>query len=104
MSTPSFDGLLEDRTVVITGAGSGVGRASAELFARAGASVVCADVRRPWADETARQIERGGGTALATSCDVSVAEDVAVTVAAAVTNFGRLDVMFNNAGIASSLG
>jgi NAD(P)-dependent dehydrogenase (short-subunit alcohol dehydrogenase family) len=93
--------MLADKTVVITGAGSGVGRASAELFAQHGARVVCADIRRPWADETVQHIEDAGGTALAITCDVVQADDVACAVQTAVEVFGRLDVMFNNAGIAS---
>ena len=93
---------LAGKTVIITGAGSGVGRASAELFAQHGANVVCADVRRPWVDQTVDSIEATGGSALAVTCDVARAEDVVRTVQAAVDAFGRLDVMFNNAGIASS--
>ncbi len=93
--------LLEGRSVVLTGAGSGVGRASALLFAREGARLVCADLRRPWVDETVAMIEAEGGTAVALTCDVSVADDVVRAVATAVDAHGRLDVMFNNAGIAS---
>jgi NAD(P)-dependent dehydrogenase (short-subunit alcohol dehydrogenase family) len=92
---------LKDRSVVITGAGSGVGRASAQLFARHGARVVCADLRLAWADETVRQIADEGGTALAVACDVADAAAVAQAVDTAVSEFGRLDVMYNNAGIAS---
>ncbi len=91
--------LLADKSVVITGAGSGVGRASALLFAREGAKVLCVDLRRDWADETVRQVEAEGGTAAARTCDVSVEEDVAGAVAASVERFGRLDVMYNNVGI-----
>ncbi len=93
--------LLDGRSVVITGAGSGVGRASARLFAREGAQVVCADLRPQWCDETVRLITEEGGTALAVECNVVEADDVARAVATAVSSFGRLDVMFNNAGIAS---
>jgi NAD(P)-dependent dehydrogenase (short-subunit alcohol dehydrogenase family) len=96
--------LLDGRSVVITGAGSGVGRASALLFAREGAQVVCADVRADWAAESVRLIERaphGKGAGLAVRCDVGVRSDVDAAVAAAVARFGRLDVMFNNAGIAT---
>lgn len=94
--------LLEGKSVVVTGAGSGIGRASAELFAREGAHVVCADLRRPWADDTVRAIEAASGSALAVTCDVAQAADVDAAVEAAVQAFGRLDVMFNNAGIASN--
>ncbi|MGF7238948.1 MAG: SDR family NAD(P)-dependent oxidoreductase [Frankia sp.] len=91
--------LLEGKSAVITGAGSGVGRASALRFAGEGALVVCADIRLAWAKETARQVEAAGGVAVPRVCDVAVEGDVAVTVALAVEQFGRLDIMFNNAGI-----
>ena len=90
---------LADRSVVITGGGSGVGRASALLFASEGARVVVADVQDDWAAETVRLVTAGGGTAIAVHCDVTSEPDVASAVAAAVANFGRLDVMFNNAGV-----
>ena len=94
--------LLDGKSVVVTGAGSGVGRASARLFAREGARVLCADLRPHWNDETVSLIEDENGTAVAVECDVEKADDVRRAVGAAVTDFGRLDVMFNNAGIASS--
>jgi NAD(P)-dependent dehydrogenase (short-subunit alcohol dehydrogenase family) len=94
--------LLDGKSVVITGTGSGVGRATARLLAREGASVVCADVRPEWNDETVRLIEdEDGGTAVPVGCDVLRPGDVAAAVATAVESFGRLDVMFNNAGISS---
>ncbi len=93
--------LLSDKSVVITGSGSGVGRASAVLFAREGAKVVCADVRSDWIKETVRVIEAEGGTAIAQTCDVTREEDVVGAIAAAVETFGRLDVMYNNVGIST---
>jgi NAD(P)-dependent dehydrogenase (short-subunit alcohol dehydrogenase family) len=93
--------LFAGKSVVVTGAGSGVGRASALRFAEEGARVVCADVQLDWAKETVRQIEAAGGTATAQPCDVTREDDVVATVAAAVEHNGRLDVMFNNAGIAT---
>jgi NAD(P)-dependent dehydrogenase (short-subunit alcohol dehydrogenase family) len=93
--------LLADKSVVVTGAGSGVGRASAELFAEHGARVVCADLRTEWAEETVRRVEAASGTAVAVSCDVGRPGDVEAAVQIAVDAYGRLDVMFNNAGIAS---
>jgi NAD(P)-dependent dehydrogenase (short-subunit alcohol dehydrogenase family) len=91
--------LLEGKSAVITGAGSGVGRASALRFAEEGAQVVCADLRLDWAKETVRQIEAAGGVAVADECDVSQDEQVAGSIASAVANFGRLDIVFNNVGI-----
>jgi NAD(P)-dependent dehydrogenase (short-subunit alcohol dehydrogenase family) len=93
--------LLEGKTVVITGAGSGVGRASSLLFASEGAQVVCADLRPQWGDETVRLVREAGGVAIGVQCDVVDPADVRATVTAAVAEFGQLDVMFNNAGIAS---
>jgi NAD(P)-dependent dehydrogenase (short-subunit alcohol dehydrogenase family) len=93
--------LLGAKSVVVTGAGSGVGRAAARRFAEEGARVVCADVQQGWAKETVRLIEAAGGTATARLCDVTQEADVAAAVAAAAEHYGRLDVMFNNAGIAT---
>jgi NAD(P)-dependent dehydrogenase (short-subunit alcohol dehydrogenase family) len=93
--------VLGGKSVVITGAGSGVGRASALRFARAGARVVCADLHGDWAEETVRQVEAAGGVAVAQLCDVTREGDVVATIERAVTEFGRLDVMFNNAGVAT---
>ena len=62
---------------------------------------MCADIRRPWADETLRLLTEANGNGVAVTCDVVDLDDVAAAVEAAVTTFGRLDVMFNNAGIPS---
>ncbi len=91
--------LLEGKNAIITGAGSGVGRASALRFAEEGARVVCADIRLEWAKETVRLVEEAGGTSLAAECDVSREDDVVALVGTAVEHFGRLDIMFNNVGI-----
>jgi NAD(P)-dependent dehydrogenase (short-subunit alcohol dehydrogenase family) len=93
--------LLEGKSVVITGAGSGVGRASALLFASEGAKVVVADLRRDWADATVGLVEDAGGTAVAATCDVVQEADVVAAIATAVERFGRLDVMYNNVGIST---
>ncbi len=93
--------LLNEKSVVITGSGSGVGRASALLFAREGARVVCADVQSEWIKETVGLIENEGGTAIAQTCDVTKEDDVIGAIAAAVASFGRLDVMYNNVGIST---
>ncbi len=91
--------LLEDKNVIITGSGSGVGRAAALRFAEEGARVVCADLNLEGAKETVRQIDAGGGTAVPIGTDVSREDDVVAMVATAVEQFGRLDIIFNNVGI-----
>lgn len=96
--------LLEGKSCVITGAGSGVGRASALVFAREGARVVCADVMEDWAKETVRLVEDQGGAATVVACDVTKETDVRTAISAAVSSFGRLDVMFNNVGVATPPG
>lgn len=92
-------GVLDGKSAVVTGAGSGVGRASALRFAEEGARVVAADVDLDQAKETVRRIEGSGGTAVAVGVDVSVEERVRSMIAAAVDSFGRLDIVFNNVGI-----
>ena len=91
--------LLTNKVVVITGAGSGVGRASARRFGEEGAAVVCADIDLDSVKETVAELEAAGSQAVAERCDVSEDADVAAAVASAVGHFGRLDVMFNNVGI-----
>ncbi len=91
--------LLEGKSAVIMGSGSGVGRASALRFAEEGARVVVADVDLERAKETVQLIEDAGGTAVAERCDVSQEADVEATIALAVSTFGRLDIIFNNVGV-----
>jgi NAD(P)-dependent dehydrogenase (short-subunit alcohol dehydrogenase family) len=91
--------LLEGKSAVVTGAASGVGRASALRFAEEGARVLVVDVALEAAKETVRQIEAVGGVAIAEQCDVSQEEQVAASIAAAVGNFGQLDIVFNNVGV-----
>ena len=82
-----------------TDGANGIGRAAALAFARAGASVVVADVSEPGSQETARGIEQQGGVALAVRCDVTRADEVKGALEKAIEAFGRLDVAYNNAGI-----
>ncbi|MEV0810718.1 SDR family oxidoreductase [Micromonospora sp. NPDC050200] len=89
----------EDKVAFVTGAASGIGRATALAFARAGASVTAADVSEPGVQETARMIKELGGRALAARCDVTSSQDVHAALAQTVETFGRLDVAFNNAGV-----
>ena len=91
--------LLGGKSAIVTGAASGVGRASALRFAEEGARVACVDLDLDEAKETARQIEAAGGTAVAVGADVSREADVVAMIEAAAEQFGRLDVLFNNAGI-----
>ena len=86
---------LKDRVALITGAGSGIGRQTALLFAKEGASVVCADVNENAARETSSLIKNS----IPVKADVSKAADCQQMVAAAERQFGKLNVMFNNAGI-----
>jgi NAD(P)-dependent dehydrogenase (short-subunit alcohol dehydrogenase family) len=97
--TTNGNGSFAGKVGFVTGAANGIGRATALAFARQGASVACADVAEENNQETARLIEELGGRALATSCDVSRAEDVQRALGATIEAFGRLDFAFNNAGI-----
>src|SRR3954451_9258811 len=90
--------LLAGKIAIVTGAGSGIGRASALRFAAEGASVVAADVRGPKVDETVAMIESAGGVGVPYAGDVADAADVERMVATAVDAFGGLDALFNNAG------
>lgn len=90
---------LENKVAVVTGAGSGIGRATAVLFAREAASVVAADVNEPSALNAVAEIEAAGGRATAVTADVSVGRDARRIVQTAVQTYGRLDVLVNSAGI-----
>jgi NAD(P)-dependent dehydrogenase (short-subunit alcohol dehydrogenase family) len=90
---------FEGKVSVVTGAGSGIGRATALAFAREGASVAVADILEQDNQETARMIMDLGGHALAITCDVARNDDVRRALDETVKTFGRLDFAFNNAGI-----
>src|SRR5919109_5649482 len=91
----SFNG----KVALVTGAGSGMGLATAKAFAEAGASVVLADIQEEAVRAAAEQLIADGRKALAIRCDVSDDGQVASMIERTVSSFGRLDVAFNNAGI-----
>ena len=90
---------LQGKVSVITGAGSGMGRVAAELFASEGAKVVVADYNESAAAETVARIEAAGGTASYVAVDISAEDGAAKMVDHAVATFGRIDTLYNNAGI-----
>ena len=90
--------LLENKVAIVTGAGSGIGAASARRFGVEGAAVIVADIRAHKARETADAIIDAGGLAVSVEVDVADAASVAAMVDAATTRFGGVDVLFNNAG------
>jgi NAD(P)-dependent dehydrogenase (short-subunit alcohol dehydrogenase family) len=92
-------GLVAGKVALVTGGGSGIGRASALTFAREGAKVVVADVAVEGGEETVRLIQQHGGEAIFVKTDVARAAEVEALVARAVQTYGRLDCAHNNAGI-----
>src|SRR6476661_1180144 len=87
------------KVALVTGAGSGMGLATARAFAESGASVVLADYNEDAVERAAAEIVSAGHKAIAARCDVSDDAQVAAMVDRAVAEFGRLDVAFNNAGV-----
>jgi NAD(P)-dependent dehydrogenase (short-subunit alcohol dehydrogenase family) len=99
MSTAGFQGA----SVIVTGSGSGIGRAAAQIFAEQGAHVVVADLNAEAAAAVVAEIEAEGGTAVAVVGDLSSQAVVEEVVATAVARFGTVDVLVNNAGIMDSM-
>ena len=93
---------LADKVALITGAAGGIGRETAVLFAKEGARVVAADVQDPEGEQTAETIRSAGGEAVYVHADVSTAAGCSDMVQTAEDRFGKLDVLFNNAGIMHS--
>ena len=95
-------GKLAGKVAVVTGAGSGIGRAAAVLFAREGAEVALVDLAAQAAKETAGQISEAGGRALAVGADIADPAQVDSAFGQISREFGRVDVLYNNAGVNSS--
>ncbi|GAA4860463.1 SDR family oxidoreductase [Paenibacillus vulneris] len=93
--------LMKNKAGLVTGAGSGIGRASALAFAREGAKVMVSDYNQELGEETIRLIKLEGGEASFFKCDVSDEEQVKLLIEATVERFGKLDFAHNNAGISS---
>src|SRR5881409_2171279 len=98
-TTINDNGRFTGKVAFVTGAGSGIGRATALAFACAGASVVVADIAEQGNQETARLIEQQGCRALAVRCNVTQTDDVKAALDKTVAAFAHLDFAFNNAGI-----
>lgn len=96
-------GLFENKVVLITGGGSGIGRAAALAFVREGAAVAVADIDADGGQETVRLVMEAGGEAIFIQTDVSQSAEVAALIGQVVENYGRLDCAINNAGIEGPL-
>ena len=91
-------GQLEGKIILITGGGNGIGRAAVELFASEGAKIVVGEVQEEAGAAAAKAVVDAGGEAIFVRTDVTVPENAEAAVAAAISNFGKLDVLYNNAG------
>lgn len=92
-------GQLKGKTAIITGAGSGMGRAISKTFARVGAKVVLANIVKEGVEETHTQIDQSGGTSIVQIGDVSKQEDINTVIKTALNEYGQLNILVNNAGI-----
>jgi NAD(P)-dependent dehydrogenase (short-subunit alcohol dehydrogenase family) len=96
--------LLENKVAIITGAGSGIGKATAELFAKEGAKVVISDINESHGNSAVEEIKKNGGEAFFIKADSSKAEDNEALVRQTLKKYGQLDIAVNNAGIGGPLG
>ncbi|MCH3881015.1 MULTISPECIES: SDR family NAD(P)-dependent oxidoreductase [Tenacibaculum] len=94
---------VENKIVIVTGAGSGIGKATAIHFAKHGATVVVSDINIENAEKTSEEIKSNGGKAIANKCNVAKFEEVENLIHSTVKEFGKLDVIVNNAGIGPNL-
>jgi len=94
-----YEMRLKDKVAIITGAGSGIGRATAVLFAKEGAKVVVVDIDKKAGEETVRIIRSNGGEAIFVQADVSKATDAERIVKTTIEEYGKVDILFNNAGV-----
>jgi NAD(P)-dependent dehydrogenase (short-subunit alcohol dehydrogenase family) len=94
-----MESLFQDKVALVTGAGSGIGKATAILYARNGAKVVVSDIAEKGGNETVQEISNGGGEAIFVKADVSIPADCEQLTQSTLTRFGRLDIACNNAGI-----
>lgn len=90
---------LQNKVAIITGAGSGMGKAHAQLMSERGATIIAQDIDVARAEETAQLIRASGGTAVACVCDVADTASLTSSLLASVGQFGRVDILVNNAGI-----
>ena len=97
-------GRVSGKVALITGGGSGIGRATALVFAREGAKVMIADYDREGGEQTVKMIKTSGGEASFVEANVAVAKQAEAMVAKTVETYGRLDCAFNNAGIEGQMG
>ena len=93
------EGIFQDRVALVTGAGSGIGRATAELLSRQGASIACADINPEGLDETVSNIQNAGGSAISIECNVADSEAVDAMIQTCIDEFGKLNILANVAGV-----
>ncbi|HLC02891.1 MAG TPA: SDR family NAD(P)-dependent oxidoreductase [Anaerolineales bacterium] len=92
-------GKLDNKCALVTGGASGIGRATSKVLAEEGAAVVVADINTELGEQVVHEIRQAGGEAVFVACDVARADDCRHAVERAVEHFGRLDILFNNAGM-----